>query len=142
MLSLFDVNVLVALLDQNHGRHEIASNWFDTNSLDGWATCPITQNGCIRLLSQPGYPNPLSVSEAIGNLRTAVSDDYHQFILDDISILDGTRINSRGLSGHRQLTDVYLLALPVTHDARLVTLDTHIPRIAVKGATEDHLVVI
>ena len=142
MLSLFDVNVLVALLDQNHEWHRIASDWFDTNSLDGWMTSPITQNGCIRLLSQPNYPNPVGVGEATANLRTAISDNYHSFIADDISILDDALIDLNYLVGHRQLTDVYLLALAVAHDARLVTLDTRIPLRAVRGATDERLVVI
>ena len=89
--------MLVALLDQNHGQHRIASEWFDMSSLDGWLTRPITQNGCIRILSQPNYPNPLNVGEAIEKSRSAISDDYHIFIADDISILDGTLVDSRRL---------------------------------------------
>ena len=75
-------------------------------------------------------------------LRVAVSSPHHLFIADDISILDTTLVNTTNLTGHRQLTDAYLLALAVAHDARLVTLDTRIPMDAVIGATEDHLVVI
>ena len=97
-------------------------------------TSPITQNGCIRLLSQPNYPNPVGVGEATANLRTAISDNYHGFIADDISILDDALIDPNYLVGHRQLTDVYLLALAVAHDARLVTLDTRIPLRAVPGS--------
>jgi predicted nucleic acid-binding protein len=75
-------------------------------------------------------------------LRTSISDPYHQFIPDDISILDDAVIEVRRLSGHRQLSDVYLLALAIRHNARLVTLDTRIPLTAVTGATEEHLVVL
>jgi predicted nucleic acid-binding protein len=78
----------------------------------------------------------------MGRLRAAVSTEHHQFISDDISLLDDTVVDSRQLSGHRQLTDVYLLALAVTHDARLVTLDTRIPLNAVRRASERHLAVI
>ena len=142
MLSLLDVNVLVALLDRNHRRHSSASAWFNINSLDGWLTCPITQNGCIRVQTQPKYPNQLGINEAFAKLRTSISDSYHTFIYDDISILDEVVLDASRLSGHRQLTDVYLLALAVTHGARLVTLDRHIPLDAVIGATNDHLVVL
>ena len=80
--------------------------------------------------------------EALARLRAAVSTPYHRFISDDISILDDTRVDTRRISGHRQLTDVYLLALAVAHGARLVTLDTRIPLSAARGATDEHLVVL
>ena len=71
-----------------------------------------------------------------------MSIGHHQFIPDDISLLDDVLVDIRHLSGHRQLTDVYLLALAVAHDARLVTLDRRIPLDAVHGANEIHLAVI
>ncbi len=116
--------------------------WSDLNIEQGWASCPLTQNGFLRILSQPGYPRPLSLAEAYEMLLDATSTPYHQFIADDISLLDDTLVQYSDLSGHRQLTDVYLLALAVAHDARLVTLDAYIPLGAVRGANEDHLVVI
>ena len=73
---------------------------------------------------------------------SAIWEMWDQFFPDDISILDGALVDVRRLSGYRQLTDVYLLALAVAHDARLVTLDTRILPGAVQGANGDHLVVI
>ena len=84
----------------------------------------------------------MSVASAMERLQTAMSIGYHQFIHDDISLLNGALVDANRLSGHRQITDVYLLALAVAHDARLVTLDTRIPLDAVHGANESHLVVI
>lgn len=75
-------------------------------------------------------------------LRLAVLAEHHQFIPDDISLLNDALVDDRGLLGHRQLMDVYLLALAVNHSSRLVTLDTRIPLDAVHGANESHLVVI
>jgi len=75
-------------------------------------------------------------------VRTAISTPYHTFINDDISILDVGRVDDQHLTGHRQLTDAYLLALAVAHEARLVTLDRRIPLTAVHGASERHHVVI
>ncbi len=75
-------------------------------------------------------------------LQVAMSMEHHQFIPDDISLLDESLVDIRRLSGPRQLTDVYLLALAVAHDARLVTLDRRIPLDAVHGANESHLAVI
>ena len=142
MRALSDVNALIALLDRNHDVHTAVSAWFAGNIEKGWASCPLTQNGCLRILSQPRYPNPLSLAEAFERLRAAASTPYHQFLADDISLLDDAVVDARQLSGHRQLTDVYLLGLAVAHDARLVTLDTCIPLSAVRGASERHLVII
>ena len=139
---MLDINVLIALLDPNHPDNGSASDWFDLNYVDGWLTCPLTQNGCVRVLSQPQYPRALRVAVAIGRLRAATSTPYHQFISDDISILDEALVDHRHLAGYRQLTDVYLLALAVSNDARLITFDSRIPLGAVNGATEQQLVVL
>lgn len=139
---MLDINVLIALLDPNHPDNGSASDWFDLNYVDGWLTCPLTQNGCVRVLSQPQYPRALRVALAIGRLRAATSTPYHQFISDDISILDEALVDHRHLAGYRQLTDVYLLALAVSNDARLIILDSRIPLGAVNGATEQQLVVL
>ena len=142
MRALLDVNVLIALLDENHAHHAAASDWFRGHIDSGWASCPLTQNGCIRIISQPRYPNTLDVSEAIARLRTAVSTPYHRFIADDVSLLDDSIVAYRQLSSPRQLTDVYLLALAVAHDTRLVTLDKSVPLAAVRRASDTSLVVI
>ena len=142
MLSLLDINVLVALLDVMHLHHASAFAWFKDNSVIGWLTCPLTQNGCVRILSQPQYLRPLSAAAATERLQVAMSIGHHQFIPDDISLLDDARVNTQRILGYRQITDVYLLALAVAHDARLVTLDTRISLDTVHGADESHLVVI
>lgn len=142
MRSLYDVSALIALLDENHPAHDAVYQWFNHNIEQGWASCPLTQNGCLRILSQPSYPRPLSITESYERLRVAMSTPYHQFIADDISLFDDTLVRYNDLHSYQQITDVYLLALAVAHGARLVTLDTHISLGGVHGATEDHLVVI
>ena len=142
MRALLDVNVLIALLDLNHVHHAKAMNWFQNNLNLGWATCPITENGCIRILSQPKYSNHLSIGEAVRRLRTLVASPFYEFIPDDISLHDSTVVNVRPLSGHRQLTDVYLLALAVNHNMRLATFDGGVPLAPVVGASQSNLVVI
>ena len=117
-------------------------SWFAANEGEGWASCPLTQNGYLRIRSQPSYSSPLSLAEAYAQLLDATSSQHHQFIADDISLLDDALVHFRDLAGPRQLTDVYLLALAVAHDARLVTLDRRIPPRTVRGATEYHLAVI
>ena len=142
MRALLDVNVLLALLDEQHVHHHAASDWFDDNVEQGWATCPITQNGCIRILSQPRYSNPRSIAEAIERLRAVTSSEYHEFVADDISLLYEGVVDVSRLSNHRDLTDVYLLSLAVRHGCRFVTMDRGVQIAAVSGASEGHLVVI
>ena len=136
------MNCLLALLDGYHPDHDKVSAWFNRNIEPGWASCPLTQNGYLRNHSQPRYPSPVSLANAHYRLLNATSTQNHQFIADDISLLDDTRVRFRDLSGHQQLTDVYLLALAVARDARLVTLDRRIPLGAVHAANENHLAVL
>ncbi len=142
MKALYDVNALLAILDKNHDSHGKVAAWYAANAEQRWVSCPLTQNGCLRILSQPGYANPVSLSEAFQLLTAATLTQAHQFLPDDVSLLDSTLVNASRLSGHRQLTDVYLLALAAKNNVRLVTLDTRISLGAVRGATEEHLVVL
>lgn len=142
MYSLLDVNFLIALLDENHLHHSAACAWMDEHIDDGWASCPITQNGCMRILSQPSYPNAIGVQEAVRLLRGATSTRHHHFVADDASLLDSTLVDSQRLLSARQVTDVYLLALAVAHGMRFVTLDRSVSPNAVLGADETSLVVL
>jgi len=142
MRALLDVNVLIALLDQAHVHHPRARNWLIQNIQHGWASCPITQNGCVRIMSQPGYPQPVSTAQAIALLRDAAVTPYHQFWADDFSVLDCDVLDASRVLGPRQLTDLYLLALAVRHGGRFVTLDGRIALGAVRGATPQHLVAL
>ena len=142
MRALLDVNVLIALLDENHPHPASLSDWFANHIEYGWASCPLTQNGCVRIIPQPRYPNALGVAEAVMRLREAVSTPWHQFLPDDVSLLDDDVVDRLQLLGPRQLTDLYLLALAVAHGARLVTLDKSVSFVAVRGAGEEHLVLV
>jgi hypothetical protein len=140
--ALLDVNVLIALLDSDHTSHRSAVAWFSEHGAHGWASCPITQNGCVRIMSHPGYPNAHSVAEIVGRLRTATAHSAHEFWPDSESLLDERLIDPTRVHGPRQLTDVYLLALAVKHGGRLVTFDATIATEAVKGAKPEHLVTL
>jgi toxin-antitoxin system PIN domain toxin len=142
LIALLDVNVLIALLDENHVHHNAAADWFSRNIEQGWATCPLTQNGCIRILSQPKYSNPLSIAEVTDGLRAVIDIESHRFIADDVSLLDEGLVDVSGISNHRQLTDIYLLALAVEHGMRFVTLDRGVRLDAVSGADDRHLLII
>lgn len=140
--ALFDVNVLIALHDQQHIHHELVAAWFVVHADQGWASCPLTQNGCIRVMSQPGYPNPLSLTRAIELLAHSCAHPSHRFWPDDISLLDAAWLNRHHMHGYRQLTDLYLLALAVCHGGRFVTFDAKVPLSAVHGAKPGHLVLL
>lgn len=142
MSDLLDVNMLIALVDDEHAHHRRASDWFESNRRQGWATCPITENGCLRIVSQPRYSNSMSIAEAMQRLRELTDTTAHQSVADDISLLTPGRIDISAVSNHRQLTDVYLLALAVAHNLRFVTLDKGLRLVAVRGANDAHLAVI
>jgi len=142
MKALLDVNVLIALFDTDHVHHVAATIWLDQHIDEGWSSCPITQNGCIRIMSQPRYPNPLSIGDIVSRLNEATSTQYHTFVADNISLLDGSRIDHGRLLSPGQLTDVYLLALATENGCRFVTFDHSVPAATVKEAKRDSLVVI
>lgn len=142
MRALLDVNVLIALLDANHLHHQRAMHWLHQHIQHGWASCPLTQNGCIRIMSQSGYPNATPPNDIASRLREAVHTSHHQFWADELSLLDPQLVDWQQLLFSRQLTDAYLLALAVRHDGVLVTLDQHIRPSAVHGAKARHMQVL
>lgn len=142
MRALFDVNVLIALLDAAHQFHASAWEWLDSNISAGWATCPLTQNGYVRIVSQPNYPNPGSTFEAMARLRAATASEHHRFWPDSVSLLDGARVDPNRVHGPQQLTDIYLLALAVANQGRLVSFDHRINKTSVVGVDAAHLVLL
>lgn len=142
MRALLDVNVLIALLDEDHLHHAAARDWLSRNIGHGWASCPLTQNGCIRILSQPAYPGALPPAAVAERLAAATATDWHVFWPDALSMLDGNSVNWNGVLGSRQVTDVYLLALAVSQGGRLVTFDRAVSLHAVPRAKPEHLVSI
>lgn len=140
--SLLDVNVLISLLDSDHVDHDRARTWIETEADSGWASCAITQNGLVRVISQPRYPSPISAMRAVALLARACDTPWHEFWPCDVSLLSGDEINASRLHSHRQITDAYLLALAVKHDGRLVTFNRAVARSAVPNAAAEHLVVL
>ena len=142
MRALLDVNVLIALLDADHALHERASTWFGAHARSGWASCPITENGCIRVMSHAGYPNSLPAQAVMLRLAEACAGPLHQFWPDDVSLLDPGIADFERIHGPRQLTDVYLLALALRHRGQFVTFDAAVPLEAVRGAKRGSLLVL
>lgn len=139
--ALLDVNVLIALLDADHLDHGRAHAWLDQHVDDGWASCAVTQNGFVRILSQPRYPSPVPTAEAIALLRAACHTPHHEFWPCDLSLLDDRVVDRERLHGPRQVTDAYLLALAVAQGGHFVTFDQTVALSAVRGARPEHLTV-
>jgi toxin-antitoxin system PIN domain toxin len=137
--ALLDINVLLALLDSDHIDHARAHAWLDDEIGSGWASCAITQNGFVRVISRPRYPSPVSPTQAIDLLEQACAEPHHAFWPCDVSLLDATAIDRTRLHGPRKVTDAYLLALATHHEGRFVTLDQSVPISAVFGATPANL---
>ena len=142
MRSLFDVNVLLALMDRDHVHRQAVRAWWSVEQPHGWASSPISQNGFLRIISQPSYSRPRPISDATAILTRATARDDHAFWPDDVTILNTGLVDHTRLLGPRQITDIYLLALAVKNGGRLVTLDTAISRAAVRGAESHHLVTL
>ncbi len=139
MIALLDANMLIALFDAAHLQHQRAHQWLAQNRAHGWATCPLTQNACIRIISQSVYPGRLAVADIARRLRQAIDAPDHRSWRDTISICDSTLFDHSKMLTPKHLTDIYLLGLAVANRGRLVTFDRHIPTLAVVGVTPSHL---
>lgn len=108
----------------------------------GWASCPITQNGFVRVISQPKYPKSITTGQAIDLLQSTTANPLHEFWQANLTLLDESKLDRDHVHGPGQLTDLYLLLLAVSRNGCLATFDQAIPRTAVRGAESRHLVVI
>lgn len=142
MRALFDVSTLLALFDPGHVMHRVAMTWWKSNRVHGWASCPISQNGFVRIISQRSYQRPVPLPDALATFQAQVARGGHEFWSDDVSILDAERVDHTRLLGPAQITDIYLLALAVRHNGRLVTLDRSIDKTSVRNARAENLVIL
>ncbi len=126
-MHLLDVSVLVALCDTAHEFHDEAGTWFNGARADGWATCPLTENGLVRILGHPSYPGgPGAPARARPLLHALTRIAGHVFWADDLSLCDTNVFPSLAGTSASSLTDLYLLALAVQHGARFTTFDRRI----------------
>ena len=144
MRSLLDVNVILALIDFDHVFHARSHDWWNGVNDNGWASCPLTENGVVRIMSRPRYsaPEQYSPKEIINWLTEFIRDTDHEFWPDALSLTDPRLFDHGRILGPRQITDHYLLALAVSHNAIFVTFDQSISTAAVKNALPGNLLVI
>lgn len=134
MTYLLDVNVLLALVDADHVSHDVAHAWFAVEGSRAFATCPIVENGFLRIISNPKYTNPVgSPAEAAPYIAGLRSHANHQFWEADISLADSSVAMLDRIRTPGQVTDTYLLALAVSRGGKLATLDRRLSPDAVVG---------
>ena len=134
MTYLLDVNVLIALIDPGHVAHDAAHAWFEASGHEDWATCPMTENGVMRIVGHARYTNtpgsPAVVAGIVARLRGLPG---HRFWSDDLSLAGSDLVDPARILTSAQVTDTYLLALAKSNGGRLATFDRRLSAVAVKG---------
>lgn len=140
---LLDVSVVIALMDRTHIGHEAANHWFATTAPAGWATCPIVENGVVRIMSQPSYPNaqasPAVVAAALAQLCRLPG---HEFWPDSLSIVRSAVFDLNLLTSPHHVTDIYLLGLAASRGGKLATFDRRLNTAAVRNGPDHFELVI
>ncbi|MEO8250758.1 MAG: TA system VapC family ribonuclease toxin [Burkholderiales bacterium] len=136
-VCLLDVNVLIALIDPRHVQHDAAHDWFERRGSQPWATCPLTENGVLRIVGHPRYPNspgtPAAVTKSLAGLCALPG---HVFWSDDLILLRCGRVDASRLLTSAQITDSYLLALACERGGTLATFDRRLVTSAVDGGAD------
>lgn len=134
MVGLLDVNVLVALSWPAHIHHELAQAWFEKHRKLAWATCPTTQAGLVRVLSNPAMSrDALSPAEAFEHLQNLTQVPGHVFWADDRSLVGSRFVGVERIVGYRQVTDAHLLGIALRHGGTLVSLDRGTQSVVPRG---------
>jgi toxin-antitoxin system PIN domain toxin len=142
-VALLDVNVLVALSWPRHSGHVAALGWFTRHGRQGWASCPMTQAGLVRVLSSPSFSaDAYTPAAAVRMLQANLEHPEHHFWPDDLGLLDALAQVHTPLQGHKQITDAYLLGLALHRQGRFVTADRSVKALLPKTAPPNSLVVI
>ncbi|MBT3470779.1 MAG: VapC toxin family PIN domain ribonuclease [Opitutae bacterium] len=137
MVRLLDINVLIALYDPGHEHHDLSHGWFEGIRKEGWATCPLTENGFIRIMSHPNNPASLGLPrEAAKRLRQFRKSGHHVFWPDELSVLDSPPFKLGSLTSGKFLLDIYLLGLAARNKGALSTFDERMMTKCVRNGKE------
>jgi hypothetical protein len=143
MSLLLDVNVLIALFWPDHEAHDRAQQWFLRKARGGWATCPLTQAGFVRILSNPFFsPHAVTPQEATRVLGTNLQHPGHRFWKDEIAFAEAVKPFQARLKAHQQVPDAYLLGLAMRQKGKLATFDKGIGSLLSKNTDWSHLEII
>lgn len=137
---LLDVNVLIALAWPSHVHHHVVKSWFLEHGRKAWVTCPITQSAFVRISSNTGIiVDAVRPEQALNLLKQLTAVAGHIFWTDEASLAEKNFEFPDFLTGHRQVTDAYLLSLAIRKKGKLATLDRGIAEMA-RG--REHVVLI
>ena len=129
--ALLDINILTALFWPTHEHHEAAHRWFGRRGGGPWATCPLTQLGFVRIISNPAFsPDALSPVEALDLLGQNLAHPDHEFWTDGLEVPAAIKGMEARLQGYKQLTDAYLLVLANRRKGVLATFDRGVRTLA------------
>jgi toxin-antitoxin system PIN domain toxin len=128
---LLDTHVLIALLWPSHAHHARAVRWFTIHRSSGWATCPFTQAGFVRIVSNPAFSrDAVTPRDALGVLAANTASKDHVFWPDELPLAEAVAVAGSRLLGHQQVTDAYLLGMVLRRGGMLATLDERITALA------------
>ena len=124
VIRLLDVNLLVALAWPHHIMFLAGQRWFRQVHGEGWATTPVTEAGLARLSMNPVVagqsPSWTAAVELVRRLRTV--EGHHRWA-DGVDLIDDPVVRRARIVGHRQVSDVLLVAEAARHGGRLATVD-------------------
>ena len=134
---LLDTNVLIALLWPSHAQHDRAVKWFARHRSKGWATCPLTEAGFVRIVSNAAFSrDAVMPREAAGVLAANTAAEDHAFWPDELPFAEAVAFAGARLVGHQQVTDAYLLGLAIRRGGMLATLDERIAALTESRSAE------
>ena len=140
MTALLDVNVFVALVWPAHEQHGAAHQWLRARPRARWASCPLTQLGLLRLVSNPAFsPDALILADAVTLLGRNTAHPQHEFWPDALPAARAVKALAGGMTGHQQVTDAYLLALAVRRKGCVATFDAGLSALAAAAGLGAHV---
>ena len=143
MVSLLDVNVLVALAWPNHVHHRAAHAWFAGQSHEGWATCSLVELGFIRVSSNARVtPAAVSPQEAASLLRRMTGMPNHHFWADDVRFAESPHVGLDRVAGHQRVTDAHLVGLAIRRRHRIATFDPGLRSLVPAGQDAEAVVCV
>lgn len=129
--NLLDLNVLIALTDSEHPHYFRAQKWFDSGGKDSWGICPLTESGFLRVTTNPVFRSSFrTLEQALAILQSLKEYPGYWYWKIDESWVALTAQFAARISGHRQVTDAYLLGLAIKENGVLVTFDKGIKYMA------------
>ena len=127
---LFDANVFLALVSENHIHHQLVTTWLNTPGLR-WAICPFTEAGFLCNATAP-RSGQITMSEATAVLARMAQQPGYQYLPIAAGWQTLCSPFFTRLYGTKQVTDAYLLGLALREGLVLVTMDKAIMHLAGK----------